>query len=252
MSIAHHTVGFGPRTVLVTHGWLASSQGWGLFPEYLDTDAFTWVFTDIRGYGLRKDVEGDQSAEESARDLVALADELGAERFTIMGHSMGGTVLLRMLTLARDRIDAVVAVSPVGAGPSLFDEDGHNLFWGSVDDRDKRIGVVDFTTGQRNNHTYLAWVADHSLGHSTRDAYAGALEMWANPNFADELSGYEDVPVLLAVGEHDPACGEDAVRQSWLPHFPNARLEVIANAGHYPMHEAPVNLATVVEDFLKA
>ena len=53
MSIAHRTVGSGPRTVFLTHGWFGSSDGWGTFPDYLDGDAFTWVFTDIRGYGQR-------------------------------------------------------------------------------------------------------------------------------------------------------------------------------------------------------
>ena len=67
---------------------------------------------------------------------------------------------------------------------------------------------------------------------------------------ADEVRGKE-LPVLVVVGEHDPALGEETVRQTWLPLFPNARLEVAANAGHYPMFEAPVNLATLVERFLR-
>jgi pimeloyl-ACP methyl ester carboxylesterase len=50
--------------------------------------------------------------------------------------------------------------------------------------------------------------------------------------------------------EHDPALGEETVRQTWLPLYPQARLEVAANAGHYPMFEAPANLATLVERFL--
>ena len=58
-------------------------------------------------------------------------------------------------------------------------------------------------------------------------------------------------PSLVAPGEHDPALGRATVEQTWLPLFPNARLEVIANAGHYPMFEAPVNLATVINAFLQ-
>ena len=53
MSIAHRTVGTGPHTVFVLHGWFGSADGWGDFPAYLDGEAFTWGFTDNRGYGAR-------------------------------------------------------------------------------------------------------------------------------------------------------------------------------------------------------
>jgi len=56
--------------------------------------------------------------------------------------------------------------------------------------------------------------------------------------------------VLVLPGEHDPALGEAACRTTWLAHYPQAQLEVVRNAGHYPMDEAPVILATLVEKFL--
>lgn len=250
MSIPHHVVGSGPRTVLLTHGWFGSSQGWGGFPEHLDEEAFRYVFTDVRGYGRRMAEAGDQSLGETAGDLLALADELGAETFALVGHSMGGAVIQRVLALAPDRVEKLVGVSPVSSMPTPFDDDGRALFWGAADNRDHRFGIIDFTTGNRNSPVWVNKLVEHSLANSTRDAFANVLEAWATPDFADEVRGNE-VPVLVVVGAHDPALGEETVKQTWLPLFPNARLEVIAEAGHYPMDEAPVRLATLIESFLK-
>jgi pimeloyl-ACP methyl ester carboxylesterase len=36
----------------------------------------------------------------------------------------------------------------------------------------------------------------------------------------------------------------------YLAFFPNAELEVLGGAGHYPMFETPVALATAMEEFL--
>jgi pimeloyl-ACP methyl ester carboxylesterase len=250
MSIPHRTVGSGPRTVFVSHGWFGSSEGWGLFPQFLDGEAFTYVFTDVRGYGARKHESGDQSVDEIADDILALADELGVQRFSLIGHSMSGTFIQRVLAKAPDRVEALVGIAPVSCIPFPFDDAGRELFWGAPDERAKRFAIIDFTTGNRNTPVWVDWMTDFSLATSTRNAFASVLESWAKPDFADDISGNE-VPVLLVVGEHDPALSKEFVEKCWVPFYPNSTIEVIANAGHYPMFEAPVNLATVIEKFLK-
>ena len=55
--------------------------------------------------------------------------------------------------------------------------------------------------------------------------------------------------MLVIPGEHDPALGAATIEQTWLPHFPRATMQVMANAGHYPMFETPVALATALNDF---
>ena len=54
MAGAYVKVGSGDHHVLALHGWFGSALGWGHFPEYLNTTDFSYVFTDLRGYGSRK------------------------------------------------------------------------------------------------------------------------------------------------------------------------------------------------------
>jgi pimeloyl-ACP methyl ester carboxylesterase len=60
------------------------------------------------------------------------------------------------------------------------------------------------------------------------------------------------VPVKVIVGAHDGALTADVMTATYLAWYPNASLEVMANAGHYPMNETPVALATSIEAFLRA
>ena len=75
MAIAHRSVGNGPHTVFCLHGWFGSADGWGSFPDYLDGEKFTYVFTDNRGYGARKDEKGEYTLDEVADYVLALADD---------------------------------------------------------------------------------------------------------------------------------------------------------------------------------
>ena len=76
-----------------------------------------------------------------------------------------------------------------------------------------------------------------------------SLEAWAKSDFAAEVRG-NPTPVQVIVGEHDPALSAALMEQTWLQFYPQARLEVLANCGHYPMSETPVALATSIESFL--
>jgi pimeloyl-ACP methyl ester carboxylesterase len=89
-----------------------------------------------------------------------------------------------------------------------------------------------------------------SLTHSDVEAFDAYLTAWAKTAFVERIQG-KTLPVLVVAGEHDPALGAETCKATWLQHYPNARLEVMANAGHYPMDETPVALATVMEKFLR-
>ena len=54
----------------------------------------------------------------------------------------------------------------------------------------------------------------------------------------------------LGVGETAQGLPAEFMKQTWLTYFPEAELTVLANAGHYPMFETPVALATAIEEFL--
>ena len=243
------TVGNGPRRVLALHGWFGSAQGWGRLPELIDPERFTYAFLDYRGYGSRRDVPGEYSIAEISADARALADELGWDRFSVVGHSMGGSAAQRVLADAPDRVERLVGISPVPAGGVPFDEDGWALFSGAAAEPGNRFAIIDLTTGNRLSRRWVDGMVRASQEASTVAAFGAYLSAWARTDFAAQITG-NPVPALAVVGEHDPALGAATMRATWMTHYPNARLEVLANAGHYAMDETPVRLATVLEDFL--
>jgi pimeloyl-ACP methyl ester carboxylesterase len=244
------TIGTGDRHVIAVHGWFGSARGWGLVPDFVDGDTFTYAFMNLRGYGERKDVPGEYTTEEAATDAVALADELGWERFSLVGHSMGGKLIQHVLLDAPDRVTHLVAVNPVPASGVPFDEQSWALFSGAAENPRNRATIIDFTTGNRLTKTFIDSVVQHSLENSTVQAFGAYLSSWGKVDFSDQVTG-NPARVKVIVGEHDPALGAEAMRQTWLQYYPNAELTVLPNAGHYPMFETPVALVTTVEEFLR-
>jgi len=85
------------------------------------------------------------------------------------------------------------------------------------------------------------WVFMNLRGYGDRRDTAGELTV-------DEVAA--DTPVKLIVGVNDPALSADLMEQTWMVTFPDAGLTILPDAGHYPMFESPVSLATSIEEFL--
>jgi pimeloyl-ACP methyl ester carboxylesterase len=244
------TVGSGDRHVLALHGWFGSARDWGSFPGFIDRSAYTYVFMDLRGYGDRKEVAGDFTMDEAAADALAVADDLGWDAFSVVGHSMGGKVAHRLLLLAPDRVRGLVGLNPVPAGEVPFDDAGWALFSGAPDHPGNRAAIIDFTTGNKLTKTFINQVVQRSLDNSSVEAFRAYLQAWAKSDFSGQAKVDPVTPVKLIVGVNDPALGADVMEQTWRVTFPNAQLTILPDAGHYPMFEAPVSLATSIEEFL--
>ncbi len=237
--------------MICLHGWFGSARGWGPFVDSLDKSAFTYAFTDYRGYGARNGEKGEFTIKEIANDTLALADELGWKSFSLVGHSMGGMAIQRLLADAPRRVEKLVGINPVPASGVPFDDAGWGFFSSAAESAESRYGIIDLTTGKRLTKTWVNAMVEHSLANSTKEAFAAYLVAWAKTDFAAAIQGNEK-PFLVIAGEHDPALGADTQKATIMKSYPNAKLEIFANAGHYPMFETPVALATSIERFIGA
>ena len=251
MTSSFVSIGSGDHHVLAVHGWFGSSRGWGSLPEYLDRSSYTYAFMDLRGYGGRKQVTGEFTIAEAAADAIALADELGWDQFSVIGHSMGGKIAHQMLLQAPDRVRKLVGLNAVPAGQMPMDNESWALFSGAPTEPRNRAAIIDFTTGNKLTKTFINRVVQYSLDNSTVEAFAAYLQAWARSDFSALAARDSVTPVKLIVGVNDPALSANLMEHTWCVFFPNAELTILPDAGHYPMFECPVSLATSIEEFLE-
>ena len=250
MASSYVTVGSGDHHVLAIHGWFGSARGWGSFPEFIDESAYTYVFMNLRGYGDRMQVAGEFTIDEAAADALAVADDLGWDQFSLVGHSMGAKIAHRVLLEAPDRVRALVGLNAVPAGATPFDDQGWALFSGAPAHPGNRAAIIDITTGNKLTKTFIHRVVQDSLDNSSVEAFAAYLQAWAKSDFTAQAKVDTATPVKLIVGVNDPAQSADVMEQTWRVFFPDAELTILPDAGHYPMFESPVSLATSIEEFL--
>ena len=253
MHNTYHRVGHGPHAVIVLHGWFGDAHAFGPMEAALDGGAFSYVFMDNRGYGGMRGAHGSYSMDEVARDALALADALGFATFSVVGHSMGGMALERLALLAPLRLRKLVAVAPVPSCGMALDGAARQLFLDASGNVQARRAIINRSTGERLPAAWLDWKAQYSWESSDQAAFAAYFLAWSGTDFSEEIKAARvTLPLLALVGEHDPRFDTALMRRTYLAWYPQARLEVLGNAGHYPMNETPLALVASIEAFLLA
>lgn len=247
--IGHVLHGSGNSRAIVLHGWLGDWQLFEPMLPALDPARLCFAFMDCRGYGRSRDMAGPYDMARIAADALALADHLGWDRFSLIGHSMGGKAALRTALLAPGRIERICAITPVWAAPAPFDADTLALFRSAAGSIDAREGIIANTTGGRLPSVWSHALAERSLAVSDPAAFSAYLESWAFDDFAGEANALKQ-ETLVIVGAHDRGVPEAAARTNWLGGLQGARLSILPDAGHYPMQECPLILAATVAGFL--
>jgi pimeloyl-ACP methyl ester carboxylesterase len=250
MLIGHHLRGSGKEKVIFSHGWFGGGLAtYGSLLPYLDGNACTYALADHRGYGASKAQTGQYTMQETADDILALADHLGWERFHLVGHSMGGKMVQRVAVDAPARVKSVVAVTPVPACKLDFDAQTKALFDSAANDDGVRTGIVSFSTGNRLTPVWAQNLIARLAQESTRAAFAGYLPSWRDHDFAEQAKGL-NVPIKVISGEFDPSLTRAVLEATFGPLYPNVEYETLQNSGHYPADEVPVYLATLIDAFV--
>lgn len=234
--------------MIVLHGWFGDHNTFAQIFGMLDGDNYTYAFMDYRGYGASRALAGPHNMEQIKNDCLALADLHYWSSFCLVGHSMGGKAIQRVMAAMPDRVLAAVGITPVPAAKMDFDEPTRDLFFGAAQSDDKRRAIVNFTTGERLSAHWVQSVVDHSRATADDDAFANYCSAWVDEDFSASTQGL-DTDFLALVGEHDRGVTRELVQNKLLAQYPNGRLEILPGAGHYPMQETPAHLVSVIEKF---
>lgn len=115
LHVVHHGSG-GGVPVLLLHGVPTSSYLWRDVQRDLEHAHVTYA-PDLVGLGCsERPPAGRYDLASQAALLLGLADELGLDRFAVVGHDVGGGVAVHLAALAPDRVAALVLVdAPVHA-----------------------------------------------------------------------------------------------------------------------------------------
>lgn len=259
--------GAGTPPRLLIHGGLSDGSVWAPLAGLLDGHV---VIADRPGHGLSYEV--DYRKVKSFRDAAAgwvreVADGLGTNTIDLVANSMGGYFATAFAAAHPDRVRRLVLVGcPAGIAVDapMWLRLWGNPITGQVIRRIKPKDVDQFrTTIQAPGVAHLERVSraqseieyaaclqpGFELAAYTMFRALTTLGGWRAGEMLDETMAEIAVPTLFAWGERDSVAGPEMGR-SLAEGMPDARLEVIGDAGHVPWMDAPQPVAEVVNAFL--
>lgn len=242
VNLYYETHGQGP-TILLTHGYSATSQMWAGQVETL-ARGHRLVIWDMRGHG-RSDSPDDPALYSEAAtvaDMAALLDEVGAKTAIVGGLSLGGYMSLAFHRAHPARVEALLIVD---TGPGYKNDEaraGWNANALKTATRYETEGLKLLEAGSAERR-----YAQHTSAQGLALAARGMLTQ----RDAGVITSLPDikVPTIVVVGSEDAPF--IAASDYMASKIPGAKKAVIEGAGHAANIDRPAAFNVAILGFLE-
>lgn len=238
--------------VLLVHGWACDSHDWSFQIPFLGSEHQV-IAADIRGHGRSTGVTGFLPRTFAA-DLAALLRSLGSGPVVAIGHSLGASIVSALAVEHPDLVRAVVVIDPAyGVGPdeealltsafALLDEPGSEAQIAAIF---PAMSAEDSPAYQTVWHHRRALGTDESvLKETLRGIYLVEDQFGKRAAATGYLQG-RSCPVLAFYVGYREAAAEWERSISKTPYDATHLVE----AGHWLHQDRPVEINTVVRDWI--
>ena len=269
MSLHGHRMNFtiagqGPPVVLI-HGVAGRATQWDQVVALLAA-SHTVVAPDLLGHGESAKPRGDYSLGAHASGVRDLLVGLGVRRASIVGHSLGGGIAMQFAYQYPELCERLVLVNSGGLG-----DDVHFLLRAATLPGSELVlpliahpnvirmaSVIPRALGRagvrtRPDLTEMARGYQALADSEARNAFIQTLRAVIDPsgqriNATDRLYLSAKMPTLIVWGCRDRIIPVDHGRAAH-EQMPGSRLELFADAGHFPFLDDPTGFTRVLERF---
>ncbi len=244
--------------LLILHGLFGSLANWGWHSKQL-AENYSVIAADLRNHGDSPHDEA-MNYQVMAEDVRELLDDLGIDKCSIIGHSMGGKVAMQLALSYPERVAKLIVVD---IAPSEYT--------GSAEDHEKIMAgmrSLDMTTVSSRNDAAAhleqgGYVEDDAtrqfiltnLSRSEEGAFSWRLNLDALETHYDRLREklHSDSPftgpTLFVRGDLSGYVRKKHEAEI-LELFPNASVKSVMETGHWVHAEKPQVFQTIVQGFL--
>ena len=249
--IGFEIYGSGPQSVIVLHDWYCDHTSWDSVLPYLSPSDVTYIFADLRGYGKSKTICGEYNLEEASSDVIALMNHLKLSKVSLIGHSMSAMVVQRIAQIVPNRLECIIAVTPVAPIGLRCDEAMADIFRGlALADDEQRLKTMTTFWGERLSQNWIKFKLRSWREAANPEAAARYVDMWGCTDISEEAKNVLVPMLIVACLEDSLPFVPDSLEKTMMPFYSKARMYKIVEAGHYPMQEQPPMMATIIERFL--
>ncbi|MDE0269743.1 MAG: alpha/beta fold hydrolase [Gammaproteobacteria bacterium] len=246
-AIYYETSGEGPA-LLFAHGAGGNAAIWFQQTAHF-AGRFNCIAFDHRGFARSPAPPSTLTADQFRDDALAVLDAAGVDRAHVVAQSMGGYTALRLALDAPDRVASATLSGTSGGLPNEQPSEALKALVSGHDRGNTSSGIAaTMAQATKADPPKMAlYAAISAFNAEFSFAKLAGLVGGGGPSLAD--AGRIACPVLFVAGREDPLF-PPSLLTSYVPHFPNARITVVEDAGHSPYYEQPEVFNALLDEFL--
>ena len=235
----------GGTPLIFVHGARSSHLIWALQLREFSKEYRT-IALDLSGHGKSEDVQGDLSIEKNfAEEVAALIRHLALDQFILVGHSMGGGVVM-----AYTLKPGVVKPKALVLVDTSCDLDLSKLRTGLMKETiEDRVYFFKSRLFEQYTETYQLKKLDDDMRLANPMVMSKDLAACSKFDITDRC-GEIKVPVFVLVGSNDDII-TPAKASEFEKRLPRSDIAVVKDADHIPMVEQPEEFNRLFRKFIE-
>ena len=253
MELNYKSFGQG-QPIIIMHGMFGMLDNWQLIAKKLSEEYLVYL-VDLRNHG-RSPHSTEFGYDVMADDLLEFMQNNWLHHAYIIGHSMGGKVAMKFALDNPDMVDKLIVVD---IAPKAYKGNHEPII-------DALMGLdLSKINSRTEAEAYLRTKIDEestvqfilkNLSREKDGSYNWKMNLPVIVEHYREILGHKETdeqyegPTLFVKGEQSSYILTEEF-PDYLHNFPNAKLSVVPNAGHWVHAENPEEFSRQVFDFLR-